>query len=216
VRCVFYAVGSTFLYDVQESVQRLGWSVTAYISNRPDLPPPPDVSPLVDARHIDPAWLGDPVVIPLITPGYRRQIADEVEALGFHAFATVVDPTAIVSASASFQPGVFVNSGAIIGAHARLGRLALVNRSASLGHNVTVDEFACIGPGAILCGSCRIGRGAFIGAGAVIGPNVTVGANAVLAAGAVVTKDVPDQALAAGNPARVQPNAGAGYNGVSA
>jgi acetyltransferase-like isoleucine patch superfamily enzyme len=165
VRCVFYAVGSSFVYDVQESVQRLGWSVTAYIANRPDLPRP-DLSPLVDANDIHPDWLADPVVIPLITPGYRRQIADEAAARGFRAFATVVDPTAVVASSVTFQPGVFVNAGAIIAARARIGRLALVNRGASLGHAVTVDDFACIGPGAVLCGGCRIGRGAFVGAGA--------------------------------------------------
>lgn len=46
-------------------------------------------------------------------------------------------------------------------------------------------------------------RMAWIGAGAVILPGVTVGENAIIAAGAVVTKDVPDNTVVAGVPARI-------------
>lgn len=47
-----------------------------------------------------------------------------------------------------------------------------------------------------------IRRNAWIGAAAVILPGVTVGENAIVAAGAVVTKDIPDNTLAAGVPAK--------------
>jgi acetyltransferase-like isoleucine patch superfamily enzyme len=45
-------------------------------------------------------------------------------------------------------------------------------------------------------------RGASIGSGATILANVTIGENALIGAGAVVTRDVPDGAIVAGNPAR--------------
>ena len=47
-------------------------------------------------------------------------------------------------------------------------------------------------------------RGASIGSGAVILCGVTIGARAMVGAGAVVTRDVPDDAVVAGVPARVQ------------
>ena len=49
----------------------------------------------------------------------------------------------------------------------------------------------------------RIGDGTWIGARAIILPGVTIGRRCVIAAGAVVSKDVPDDTLVAGNPARV-------------
>jgi acetyltransferase-like isoleucine patch superfamily enzyme len=49
----------------------------------------------------------------------------------------------------------------------------------------------------------RICKGASIGSGATILANITVGENALVGAGAVVTKDVPANAIVAGNPARV-------------
>jgi acetyltransferase-like isoleucine patch superfamily enzyme len=49
----------------------------------------------------------------------------------------------------------------------------------------------------------RVCRGASIGSGAVILCGVTIGARALVGAGAVVTRDVPDDAVVAGVPARV-------------
>jgi maltose O-acetyltransferase len=49
----------------------------------------------------------------------------------------------------------------------------------------------------------RIGDGSWIGARALILPGVTIGRRCLVAAGAVVSRDVPDDTLVAGNPARV-------------
>ena len=49
----------------------------------------------------------------------------------------------------------------------------------------------------------RIGDGTWVGARAMILPGVTIGKRVVVAAGSVVTRDVPDDSLVAGNPARV-------------
>lgn len=46
-------------------------------------------------------------------------------------------------------------------------------------------------------------RGASIGSGATILSNVTLGENAIIGAGSVVTKDVPANAIVAGNPAQI-------------
>ena len=52
-------------------------------------------------------------------------------------------------------------------------------------------------------GKVTIKENAWIGIGAIICPGVTIGKNAVVAAGAVVTKDVPDNVVVGGVPAKV-------------
>jgi acetyltransferase-like isoleucine patch superfamily enzyme len=49
----------------------------------------------------------------------------------------------------------------------------------------------------------HIGDGTWVGARAIILPGVTIGRRCLIAAGAVVSRDVPDDTLVAGNPARV-------------
>lgn len=52
-------------------------------------------------------------------------------------------------------------------------------------------------------GTIRIGKRSFIGAGAIIMPGVTIGERCIIASGAVVAKDVPDNTIVGGVPARV-------------
>jgi len=47
----------------------------------------------------------------------------------------------------------------------------------------------------------RVKKGASIGSGSTILSRVTIGENALIGAGSVVTRDVPDNAIVAGNPA---------------
>ncbi|GAY76875.1 maltose O-acetyltransferase [Sporolactobacillus inulinus] len=48
-----------------------------------------------------------------------------------------------------------------------------------------------------------IGNNVWIGGRAVINPGVTIGSNVVIGSGSVVTKDVPDNVVIGGNPARI-------------
>lgn len=80
-----------------------------------------------------------------------------------------------------------------------------------IGADVTVSQeaFLCTAghdlddPGRrLITAPICIGRGAWVFARAIVLPGVTLGQGAVAAAGAVVTRDVPDFAVVAGNPAK--------------
>lgn len=53
------------------------------------------------------------------------------------------------------------------------------------------------------CGKVTIGNNVFIGMNAIILKGVTIGNNVIIGAGSLVNKDIPDNCVAAGNPARV-------------
>ena len=52
----------------------------------------------------------------------------------------------------------------------------------------------------------HIGRNVWVGAGVIILPGITIGDNSIIGAGAVVTKDVPNNVVVVGNPAKIIKN----------
>ena len=58
--------------------------------------------------------------------------------------------------------------------------------------------------GLVVAGDVVIGDDCWIGGGVTICPGVTIGDRCIIAAGSVVIKDIPDDSLAAGNPAVVK------------
>lgn len=52
-------------------------------------------------------------------------------------------------------------------------------------------------------GKINIKDNVFVGANVTILPNVTIGENSIIGAGSIVSKDIPDNCVAVGNPAKV-------------
>lgn len=97
---------------------------------------------------------------------------------------------------------VFINSGCCfqdqggieIGNNVLIGQQVVI---ATLNHDLNPQKRANMSPAQV-----KIGDGVWIGAHATILPGVTVGDGAVIAAGAVVTKDVPENTVVGGVPAK--------------
>lgn len=81
----------------------------------------------------------------------------------------------------------------------------------SIGNHVTLtgvrilthDASTQIPLGVSRVGKVTIGDEVFAGNGTIILPNVRIGSRVVIGAGSVVTRDIPDNSVAVGNPARV-------------
>jgi len=109
--------------------------------------------------------------------------------------------------------------------NARIGRRCKVSSHTFICEGVTIEDDVFIGHGVMFTNDTYpratnpdgklqteadwkvektvVKRGASIGTGATILPNTCIGENAIVGAGSVVTKDVPANAIIAGNPARV-------------
>jgi acetyltransferase-like isoleucine patch superfamily enzyme len=108
---------------------------------------------------------------------------------------------------------------------ARIGQRCKISSHTFICSGVTIEDDVFIGHGVMFindlvpratapdgrpqteadwqCVSTRVKRGASIGSNATILCGITIGEGALVGAGAVVTRDVPDRAVVAGNPARI-------------
>jgi len=115
---------------------------------------------------------------------------------------SVQHPTAICSSAAKLGDGVQLLAGCIINIGASLGANTIVNTGAIVEHDCQVGAHVHIAPGATICGDVTIGDGAHIGAGATVKQGIVIGRQALVGAGSVVVKNIPDDLVVVGVPAR--------------
>jgi sugar O-acyltransferase (sialic acid O-acetyltransferase NeuD family) len=200
---VLFGIESSFTADYLDTLERLAIEVATGVLSSPPNWSLRGVPIVLHPEDISPLLLELPVVLCPMTPGLREAARQQALSLGFVQFASVVDPSAIVSGSIYAGQGLFINANATLGAEVELDDFVTVNRAASIGHHTVLEAFSTVGPGATLASHCRVGKRVMIGAGAVVAPNVRIGEGATVAAGAVVFREVEAGTTVIGNPARI-------------
>lgn len=116
---------------------------------------------------------------------------------------TVVHPKAVIAGDVTIGSGTVVMAGAVINPGSTIRDNVIINTSASIDHESVINNGVHIGPGVTIGGGVTIGEGSWVGIGAVIKDKIKIGRNTVIGAGAVVLKDMPDDVVAFGVPAKI-------------
>ena len=145
------------------------------------------------------------------------KVGDNVKIFSFvNAYGCSIGNNTKVGSFVEIQKGAVIGENCKISSHSFVCEGVNINDNVFIGHNVTFinDKYpkATNDDGSLQteedwnCLSTHIEKGVSIGSSATILCGITISEGAIVAAGAVVTKDVPKNAVVAGNPARLMSN----------
>jgi sugar O-acyltransferase (sialic acid O-acetyltransferase NeuD family) len=131
----------------------------------------------------------------------RIRLYEVIKHTGF-IIPNIIDADSILSSSITLSDGIYIGKGAIINTGATIQSNAIINTGAIVEHDCVVGESTHIASGAVLGGNVVIGVHTHIGSNSTIKNSVKIGSNSVIGIGSVVTKDINDNVVAYGVPAK--------------
>ena len=132
----------------------------------------------------------------------RYRLFNMAREIGYK-FPVIISPEAIVDESIRIDEGTVVMPGSILNIDSSIGKNCIINTGAIIEHDCKIGDYCHIAPGVHISGAVNIGELSFIGIGATIIQGIKIGKNVTIGAGSVVIKDIPDNAIAVGNPAKI-------------
>ena len=146
-------------------------------------------------------------VIAVGNPIIKKKIADKLD-LGGIKFVNAIHPTVIMSEFVKIGKDVIICAGSILTVNIKIGNHVLLNLNCTVGHDAIIEDYCSMMTAVKINGNDHLHMGVFIGTGATLINDVSVGCWSILGAGAVVVKDIPENVLAVGIPAKSIKNLG--------
>lgn len=136
-------------------------------------------------------------------PTLRYKLYQKFQNLG-GVFVSVISPLAqIGSYDVRIGAGCNILGNAVFSNSVIIGKGCIVYYNVLITHDCIVGDFVELSPSVTLLGNVEIGDFTQIGSNSTILPKVKIGKNVIIGAGSVVTKDIEDNCLAVGSPAKV-------------
>jgi sugar O-acyltransferase (sialic acid O-acetyltransferase NeuD family) len=132
----------------------------------------------------------------------RKRVIEGLE-IDIGRYALVIHPTAQISSNATIGYNVLAMAGVVVTSNAVIGNHVCLLPNAVVHHDSKIGDWSLIGTNVAIAGEVDVGENCFIGSGSSIRNGVRIGDRALIGLGSTVIHDVPANAVAAGNPARI-------------
>lgn len=137
-------------------------------------------------------------------PQVKRRLLREMFKNSDLCFPIIKNKDSIYSDYIEFGEGCIVAQPYnYITVNIKIGNFVWINTRSDIGHDTTIGSFTTIYTRVNIGGDIHIGEDCVIGTGVTIKPGITIGNNVTIGGGAVVVKNVPDDVVIVGNPAKV-------------
>jgi len=113
-----------------------------------------------------------------------------------HEGGVIIEDNVEIQANVAIARGVSKKDNTIIGKNVKM------DNQIHIAHNCEVGEGTLIAAGTTFGGTTKVGKNNFLGLNCIIKSNCTIGDFNLIGMGSVITKDIPNNEIWAGNPAK--------------
>lgn len=131
----------------------------------------------------------------------RKKIIEKLHGYANVKFATLIDPSVIISKRVSIGEGTIICAGTIVTVDITIGSHVIINLDCTIGHDAVLQDCVTLYPSVNVSGNCTIGECVELGTGMQIIQGRSVVKDTIVGAGAVVVKDIVEAGTYVGVPA---------------
>lgn len=142
------------------------------------------------------------LVIAVGEPSVRAALYQKVCDAGIK-LVSLIHPGVYIDETTQIGEGVVICEGVTITSDVQLENNVYIQPHTVIGHDIQIGKHSVIGSNCQIGGADVIGERVFMGFLSGTTDHIRIGNDVIISAGAIVFKDLPDEVVAVGNPARI-------------
>lgn len=142
--------------------------------------------------HVVSIAIGDSNIREKVT----TQLPNEIE------YITLIHPSALISKWVEIGEGAIICAGTVITCDIKIGKHVQLNLNTTIGHDCIIGDYFTTAPNVNISGNCNIDAHVYFGTASSIKQGVSIVPNVIIGMGAIVTKNINENGVYIGNPAK--------------
>ena len=141
------------------------------------------------------------LIIAVGEPSIRKSLYKKIISNNFN-LTKIIHPDIFISKSTTIAEGVIICNYVSITCDIKIGKNVYVHPMVCIGHDSSIKDHTIISSYVDIAGGCKIGSCTFLGMNVLVKENTLIGNNSIIGMSSVVYRDIPNDIIALGNPAR--------------
>lgn len=141
------------------------------------------------------------IVLAIGEPATREKLFSKIKADGIST-PSLIHPNVYIPKTVSIGDGVVIQDGCYISCNVTIKDYAFLQPRCSVGHDCVLNEGCIISTFDTIAGAVSVGKYTYIGMSTAVKEAVTIGDYSIVGMSSAVYKDIPNEVIALGNPAR--------------
>lgn len=138
-------------------------------------------------------------------PFLRQKLYEKIKNKHY-SLTKLIHPTVTIPDSTIVNEGVVIGAFSLISCDITIKENTYIQNHVSIGHDSQIGAHCVLSAFDAISGACQIGSCTYLAMSIPVKENLTIGSGSIIGMGSVVCRDIPDDVIAMGNPARPMKN----------